>query len=144
MNNKVILYGLIIVAVLLVAFNFNKITGQATKEPTTSMAVEKVREGSKFAKMTDAGEVKVMIYGSQGNCVDRTLSLYQKRAETSRDTPLSTSIEVKKDADGNSLPVSLCQKVVYMYGMQGKHGDFYFEAKDLNTGKPIRAEFNLP
>ncbi len=144
MNNKVILYGLIAVVVLLVAFNFNKITGQVTKTPTTTIVVEKIYEGSKYAKLDGAGQAKITIYASQNNCVDRELSLYQKRADTSKPLALSTSISVKKDMNGNTLPLKLCQKVDYQYGMQGKHGDFYFEAKDLNTGKAIKAEFSLP
>ncbi len=144
MNNKIILYGLIAVVVLLVALNFNKITGQVTKEPTTTMVVEKVYEGSKYAKLDDTGRIKITIYASQNNCVDRDLSLYQERADSSRPLALSTSISVKKDMNGNTLPVRLCQKVDYKYGMQGKHGDFYFETNDLNTGKAIKAEFSLP
>ena len=144
MNNKIVLYGLIAVVVLLVAFNFNKITGQVTKEPTTTMVVEKINEGSKYAKVDGSGSVKLTIYASQNNCVDRDLSLYQKRADNSRPLPLSTSIEIKKDMNGKSLPVRLCQKVEYQYGMQGKHGDFYFETNDLNTGKAIKATFSLP
>ncbi len=144
MNNKIILYGLIAVVVLLVAFNFNKITGQATKEPTTTMVVEKIYSGSKFAKTDDSGSVKLTIYGSQNNCIDRDLSLYQKRVDNSRPLALSTSISIKTDMNGKTLPAKLCQKVDYQYGMQGKHGDFYFEAKDINTGKTIKAEFSLP
>jgi len=143
-NEKIIMYGLIVVVVLLVAFNFNNITGKVTKEPTTAMTVEKIYEGSSFAKVDATGKVKIIVYGSQGNCVDRDLSLYQIREDSTRPIPLSTSITVKKDIDGNNLPVRLCEKVVFDYGMQGKHGDFYFETKDLNTGKLIRAEFSIP
>src|SRR3989344_4076937 len=143
-NEKIILYGLIAVVVLLVAFNFNNITGRVTKEPTTAITVEKIYEGSRFAKLDEAGMVKVTVYGSQGNCVDRDFSLSQVREETSRPTPLSTSISVKKDMYGNSLSVRLCENVEFQCGMQGKHGDFYFETNDLNTGKPIKAEFSLP
>jgi hypothetical protein len=139
-TNKLVMYGILVLAVLLIAFNFNNLTGKAVKEPTTYMAVAEDANGN--AVLTN-GKVKLTIYGMQGNCVDRTLSLYQEREESSRPIPLSTSIEVKKDMNGKTLPTSLCQKVEYEYGMQGSQGNFYFEAKDINTGKKIRAEFKI-
>ncbi len=141
-TNKIVLYGIVTIAVLLIALNFNAITGLVTKkEPTTFITVDTDARGN--AILTN-GNVKLNIYGSYGNCVDRDLSLYQEREGSSRPIPLSTSIEVKKDMYGKTLPVRLCQKVEYTYGMQGKHGNFYFETEDINTGKKIRAGFTIP
>lgn len=123
-NNKIILYSIIVIVVLLVAFNLSKITGQTTKELPAILA-----------QKMDANTVRLTIYPVPGKCVDRTIALYRERTleveGTSRPDSINKQIEIKTGS------YKMCDKPVnFEYDMSGDYkGNFYFEGTAIYKNK---------
>lgn len=126
-NRYIILIFIILISgIFLVSTNFNKITGLVTFKPETIMRVLSDEEGNTVKTLKN--EIFIGIIADKNNCMDSTFIIYQNNQKI-REVKLSDK--------------KICEKTTIKYKPELPYGSYTLVAKDLNTEKELRSDFEL-